>query len=50
MRIYLHAPTLDHRRPLSSNLGPIAFLCVDYFYRHLHYGAQKPAFEKLPLK
>lgn len=47
--ICLNAPTLHHRRPLSSNLGPMAFPRINYFYWHLHYDAQKPAFEKLPL-
>lgn len=26
----------------------MAFLCMNYFYWHLDYGAQKPAFEKFP--
>lgn len=47
-RIGLYAPTYDHRCPLSSNLGSMTFLRTNYFYWHLDYGAQKPAFEKLP--
>lgn len=42
--------THTHCCPLSSNLGPMTFLCVNYFYWHLDYGAQKPAFEKIKKK
>lgn len=44
---YTHSH-LDHCRPISSNLGPMAFLRMNSFYWHWYSGAQKPAFEKLP--
>lgn len=33
-------------RPFSSDLYPMAFLCVNCFCWRLDYGLQKPAFEK----
>lgn len=38
----------DHHGPHSSNPGPAAFPGVEYFSLAFNYGAQKPAFEKLP--
>lgn len=34
--------------PFPSNLGPVTFLHMNYFYWQLDYSAQKPTSEKLP--
>lgn len=44
----VHLIMCTRLRPLLSNLGTMTFVCMNYFYWHLDYDAQKPAFEKLP--